>query len=253
MRNFYKVLGIASTADDGRIKSAFRRRAKKVHPDVNPGNRRAEARFVELVEAYEVLRHAETRASYDAYLAERRHETRRRLVHCAGLATGSFAMTTMSALFAMSLAGADVPLRESWQLALQALSPAMAEGPRITGPAIVPAGDPPQMAAWMTRVKPAPEAPIMKRARVALNEPSASEVGGNRPAVAGARVASAPSAAHRQARMGVRRVTSKAPVAGAHRMQSPAWQPPAEPQENWWPWGPGDDEQPYYGLGAKGL
>ena len=78
MRNCYKVLGIASTADDRRIKSAFRRRAKKVHPDLNPHKKRAEACFIELVQAYEVLSDAEARADYDTYLAKRRRAWRRR-------------------------------------------------------------------------------------------------------------------------------------------------------------------------------
>jgi DnaJ-class molecular chaperone len=72
VRNLYKVLGIASTADDRRIKSAFRNRAKAVHPDLNPGSERAEERFKELMEAYKVLRNATARAAYDALLAQRR-------------------------------------------------------------------------------------------------------------------------------------------------------------------------------------
>ena len=72
VRNLYKVLGIASTADDLRIKTAFRRRALTTHPDLNPGNERAEARFRELMQAYQVLRDATARAAYDAYLARQR-------------------------------------------------------------------------------------------------------------------------------------------------------------------------------------
>ena len=129
MRNFYKVLGVATTADDHRIKTAFRRRAKAVHPDLNPGNQRAETRFIELMQAYEVLSDGGARADYDAYLADRRRQSRHRLVHCAGLMMTSFMLTAASAIFVMSLAGANVPFRESWQMAVAALLPADAAAP----------------------------------------------------------------------------------------------------------------------------
>jgi curved DNA-binding protein CbpA len=129
VRNFYKVLGIATTADDQRIKTAFRRRAKSVHPDVNPGSQRAEARFIELMQAYKVLRDADTRAAYDAYLAERRSQSRRRLAHCAGLMMTSFMLTAASAILVMSMAGANVPFRETWQLAVAVVAPDKAPTP----------------------------------------------------------------------------------------------------------------------------
>ena len=116
MRDFYKVLGIASTADDGRIKTAFRRRAKAFHPDLNPGDRRAEERFKELTEAYEVLRSAHARATYDAYRAQRRSAVRRRVAGSAALMATSFVLTLGSAFSALAVYNAGVPVRDGWQL-----------------------------------------------------------------------------------------------------------------------------------------
>jgi curved DNA-binding protein len=64
-RDYYKTLGVAKTASAKEIKQAFRRLARKHHPDVNPGDRAAEATFKELNEAYEVLGDAESRKKYD--------------------------------------------------------------------------------------------------------------------------------------------------------------------------------------------
>ena len=66
-RDYYEVLGIARTADEKEIKRAFRRLARKYHPDANPGNKEAEKKFKEASEAYEVLRHADKRAQYDQF------------------------------------------------------------------------------------------------------------------------------------------------------------------------------------------
>lgn len=54
-RDYYEVLGIGKNADDAEIKKAYRALAKKYHPDVNPGNAEAEAKFKEASEAYAVL------------------------------------------------------------------------------------------------------------------------------------------------------------------------------------------------------
>lgn len=64
-RDYYKTLGVAKTASEKEIKQAFRRLARKHHPDVNPGDRSAETTFKEVNEAYEVLSNAETRRKYD--------------------------------------------------------------------------------------------------------------------------------------------------------------------------------------------
>jgi curved DNA-binding protein len=64
-RDYYKTLGVAKTASEKEIKQAFRRLARKHHPDVNPGDRAAETAFKELNEAYEVLGDPASRKKYD--------------------------------------------------------------------------------------------------------------------------------------------------------------------------------------------
>ena len=64
-KDYYKILGVAKTATDKEIKAAFRKLARKHHPDVNPGNKEAEARFKEINEANEVLGDKEKRKRYD--------------------------------------------------------------------------------------------------------------------------------------------------------------------------------------------
>ncbi len=66
-RDYYEVLGVARTASEADLKSAFRKLAMKYHPDRNAGDSEAELRFKEINEAYEVLRDAEKRAAYDRY------------------------------------------------------------------------------------------------------------------------------------------------------------------------------------------
>ncbi len=66
-RDYYDVLGVARTADEGEIKKAFRRLARELHPDVNSHDPAAEEKFKEAAEAYEVLSDADRRATYDRY------------------------------------------------------------------------------------------------------------------------------------------------------------------------------------------
>jgi curved DNA-binding protein len=65
--DYYKVLGIAKTATEKEIKAAYRKLARKHHPDVNPDNKDAELKFKEINEANEVLIDPEKRAKYDKY------------------------------------------------------------------------------------------------------------------------------------------------------------------------------------------
>ncbi len=66
-RDYYEVLGVDKSASDADIKKAYRNLAKKYHPDANPGDATAEAKFKEINEAYSVLSDSETKARYDQY------------------------------------------------------------------------------------------------------------------------------------------------------------------------------------------
>lgn len=66
-RDYYEVLGVSKSADQDDIKKAYRRLARKHHPDVNPGDESADAKFKEINEAYEVLSDPEKRGMYDQF------------------------------------------------------------------------------------------------------------------------------------------------------------------------------------------
>ena len=66
-KDYYAVLGVGRTAGVDEIKQSFRKLARKYHPDVNPGDKNAEARFKEVSEAYEVLSDPEKRKKYDQF------------------------------------------------------------------------------------------------------------------------------------------------------------------------------------------
>ena len=66
-KDYYKTLGVARGASEKDIKSAYRKLARKFHPDVNPGDKQAEERFKEIGEAYEVLSDPDKRRKYDQF------------------------------------------------------------------------------------------------------------------------------------------------------------------------------------------
>jgi curved DNA-binding protein len=66
-RDYYEVLGVNRTASEDEIKAAYRKLARKYHPDLNPGDKASEERFKELQEAYDVLSDPENRKKYDQY------------------------------------------------------------------------------------------------------------------------------------------------------------------------------------------
>ena len=66
-KDYYRVLGVSRSATEKEIKQAYRRLARRYHPDVNPGDKSAEARFKDINEAHEVLSDAEKRKKYDRF------------------------------------------------------------------------------------------------------------------------------------------------------------------------------------------
>lgn len=66
-KDYYSILGVGRSATDKEIKQAYRKLARKYHPDVNPGNKAAEETFKEINQAYEVLSEPDKRKKYDQF------------------------------------------------------------------------------------------------------------------------------------------------------------------------------------------
>lgn len=75
-RDYYQILGLNKDASEAEIKKAYRKLARKYHPDVNPGDKSAEEKFKEINEAYEVLSDPEKRQKYDRFGAQWRQYER---------------------------------------------------------------------------------------------------------------------------------------------------------------------------------
>ncbi|MEW6571469.1 MAG: molecular chaperone DnaJ [Nitrospirota bacterium] len=67
VKDFYKILGVSKDASQDEIKKAYRKLARKYHPDLNPGDKTAEQKFKEINEAYDILSDPKKRAEYDQY------------------------------------------------------------------------------------------------------------------------------------------------------------------------------------------
>ncbi|MDD9329781.1 MAG: DnaJ domain-containing protein, partial [Bartonella sp.] len=65
--DYYEILGVTRGCDDRKLKSAFRKLAMQYHPDRNAGDKEAERKFKEIVEAYEILKDPQKRAAYDRF------------------------------------------------------------------------------------------------------------------------------------------------------------------------------------------
>jgi len=98
MADFYRTLGVGSQADEGEIKVAFRQLAKTFHPDLNPGDRRAEQRFRDINRAYATLRDPATRTLYDRQCVHERARARRAWRGAALTMSACFAITVISGL-----------------------------------------------------------------------------------------------------------------------------------------------------------
>ena len=68
-KDFYKILGVAKDVSDAELKKVYRKLARQYHPDSNPGDAKAEAKFKEISEAFSVLSDKEQRKEYDAVRA----------------------------------------------------------------------------------------------------------------------------------------------------------------------------------------
>ena len=84
-KDFYKILGVAKDVGEAELKKVYRKLAKANHPDLHPGDAKAEARFKDISEAYDVLSDKEQRKEYDAIRAmgggARRVADQHRLAH----------------------------------------------------------------------------------------------------------------------------------------------------------------------------
>ena len=114
--DYYKVLGVPEQAEEEQIKQSYRKLAKKYHPDLNPDNPEAEARFKEVVEAYETLGDAEKRKAYDLKrkrTGEGRRQERGQAAKApdANIDFGSFTKD-MERYFGFSFAGEKAGKRE---------------------------------------------------------------------------------------------------------------------------------------------
>ena len=122
-KDYYRILGVGREADDRTIRDAYRQLARRYHPDVNPNDGAAEARFKEISEAHACLRDPEKRRAYDQFGTNWEQAERARQAGGFQGATGGF-----SSRFSAGVA----PSRASWAASSPAFSAATAEALRRT-------------------------------------------------------------------------------------------------------------------------
>jgi curved DNA-binding protein len=116
--DYYKLLDLPKTATAAEIKSAYRKLARKYHPDLNPGDKESEKRFKEINEANEVLSDPEKRKKYDQYgndwnHAEQFEQARQQQTRSSGSSGQPFAAEDLSDLFGSMFGGSRGQGRQS--------------------------------------------------------------------------------------------------------------------------------------------
>ena len=102
-RCYYETLSVTRTANDGELKTAFRKLAMQWHPDRNPGDKDCEHKFKEINEAYDVLKDGDKRAAYDRFgHAAFEHGQRRERAHGFGSDFGSAFSDIFEGIFGMA-------------------------------------------------------------------------------------------------------------------------------------------------------
>jgi curved DNA-binding protein len=116
--DYYKILGVSNSASAAEIKSAYRKMARKHHPDLNPGDKESEKRFKEINEANEVLSDADKRKKYDQYgddwnRAEQFEQARQQQTRSSGSSRQQFGGDDLSDLFGSMFGGSRGEKRHS--------------------------------------------------------------------------------------------------------------------------------------------